>query len=147
MPQAEIQGRKTAHRETNDVRAPLTNVIENGQNVIGGTDLRIGRDLLWHLRGREAARIECNAPVAFTEMAHLRLEATAVAGKFMDEDEGMAGSGFLEIEAHTVVRGRVRHVELRLGAFIKSRRSRECHRGAAARQGQIPNRDRPAFWQ
>src|SRR5438045_9798322 len=100
MPQAEMQRREAAHREADDMGLPLTDVIEHGENVVGSACLRIGSDVFRHVGGWEATRVEGNGAIALSEMAHLRLEAAQVAGKFMNEDHGTAGSRLFEITTH-----------------------------------------------
>ena len=68
--------------------------------------------MLRHVGRREAARVVGDGAIALAEMPHLQLVAAQIAGKFMHQDHGMAGTGFLEIQAHPVVRRRVRHVGL-----------------------------------
>src|SRR5215467_15623006 len=100
-----------------------TDMIEHGKNVIGGTGLRVGGDMLRHVRRREASRIEGNGAITLSEMAHLQLIAAHIAGEFMHQDHGTPGSRFLEIEAHPVIRRRVRHVGLRPGSWRDESRS------------------------
>ena len=109
MPQAEMQGGKAAHRQTDDMRLLLADRIEHGEDIVGGARLRIGRDLLGHVRRRKAARVEGNRAIALAEMPQLRLETPDVAGELVDEDHGTAAAGLLEIQAYAVICRRMRH--------------------------------------
>ena len=71
------------------MRLSLADMIEHGEDVIGGAGLRIGRNMLGHVRRRETARIEGDRAIALAEMAHLRLPAAPIAGEFMNEDHGV----------------------------------------------------------
>ena len=51
MPQAEMQRREAAHRQSDDMRLPLADVIEHGEDIVGGAGLRIGGDMLRHVGG------------------------------------------------------------------------------------------------
>src|SRR6202163_3046476 len=110
MTQTERERRKSTHRQSNNMRLPLAEMIEHSEDVIGGASLRIGGDVLRHVGRRETTCVEGDGTIAFSEMAHLLLVAAQIAGEFMNQDQGTARSGFLEIQAHSVVRSRVRHV-------------------------------------
>src|SRR6516162_6834598 len=88
------------------------NMIEHGKNVISGTGLRVGGDMLRYVRRREASRVEGNGAITLSEMAHLQLVAAQIASEFMRQDYRLPRSRFLKIEAHPVVRRGVRHVGL-----------------------------------
>jgi len=108
-----MQRREAAHRQSDDMRLPLADVIEHGEDIVGGAGLRIGGDMLRHVGRWEAARVERDGAIALAKMAHLRLVAAQIAGKFVNQDHGTARSCFLEIQAHPVIRRGVRHVGLR----------------------------------
>src|SRR5579872_6642835 len=103
MANAEMQGGEPAHREPDNMRLRRADMIEHRENVVGRACLRIGGNLLRHIRRRKAARVEGKRTIALAEMPQLRLVAAQVAREFMNEDHGTARSGFLEIEPHTVV--------------------------------------------
>src|SRR5258707_15228136 len=104
MTQTEMQRREAAHGKSDDMRLPLAGVIEHGEGIVGGAGLRIGEDMLRHVRRGEAARIEGYGTVTLAEMPHLLLVAAQIAGKFMNQDHGTARSCFLEIQAHPFIR-------------------------------------------
>src|SRR5579871_6100593 len=112
MADAEMQRRKAAHREPDDMRFPLANMVEHGEDIVGRACLRIGGDAFRHVRRRKAPRVIRNGAIALAEMPHLRLVATQVAREFVHEDHRMARSGFLEIEADAVIRLCIWHGDL-----------------------------------
>src|SRR6516162_7054500 len=105
-----MQRSKAAHREPHDMRFGLGDMIEQCEDIVGGARLRVGGDVLWYVRRRKAARVEGNRAITLSEIPNLRLKAAQIAGEFMNQDQRMARSGFLEIEAHPVVRCGVRHI-------------------------------------
>src|SRR5579872_629656 len=109
MTQAEMQRCESAHRQSDNMCLSRADVIEHGQNIIGGTGLRVGGDVLRYVRRRETPSIKGDGAITLSEMAHLQLVAAQVAGEFMHEDYGMPGARFLEIQSHPVVRRCVRH--------------------------------------
>src|SRR6202795_2266056 len=108
MTQTEMERRKSTYRQSNNMRLRLAEMIEHSEDDIGGAGLRIGGDVLRHIGRRETTCVEGDCTIAFSEMAHLLLIAAQIAGEFMDQDQGTARSG--EIQVHSVVRGRVGHV-------------------------------------
>src|ERR1700682_6229825 len=104
----------------------------------GGGSLRIGGDVLRHVGRRETTRVEGDGTIAFPEMAHLLLVAAQIAGEFMNQDQGTARSGFLEIQAHSVVRSRVRHVGLRPAIGLSLRQVGAARRFGPLQIGAMP---------
>ena len=106
---AEMQGRKPAHRDADDVRLADRQRVEHGADVVAGAVLRIARGVFGHIGRRVAARIVGDAAVAPPEIPHLRLVAAVIVGEFVDEHDRRAGAGLLVIEADAVIGGQVWH--------------------------------------
>src|SRR5579862_524086 len=113
--ETEMQHGKAAHRDADDVRLRNVESVEHGADVVARPLLRILIPVLRHVGGRIAARVERDAAVAPREIAQLRLVAADVAGEFVDEDDRVAGAGFLVIEADAVVGGEVGHYSAACG--------------------------------
>src|SRR5262249_18992627 len=105
----EMQGGKTAHGEADHVRFVDIERIHDGPDVVARAFLRVLFGILRHVGGRIAACIECDAAVSWAKMPYLRLPRQAVAGKFVDEDNRNARSGFLEKELYAIVRSKMGH--------------------------------------
>ncbi len=106
---AEMQGRKPAHRDADDMRLVDLERVEHGADVVPGAVLRIARRVLRHVRGRIAARVVGDAAIAPPEIAHLAFVAAIVVGEFVDEDDRRPRPGLLVIEAHAVIGRQVWH--------------------------------------
>src|ERR1700688_954427 len=96
MTQAEMERRKSTHRQSDNMRLRLAEMIEHSEDVIGGASLRIGGDVLWHVGRRETPCVEGDGTIAFSEMAHLRLLAEQIAGQFIKQGERTARARFLQ---------------------------------------------------
>src|SRR2546422_452207 len=105
---AEMQRRKGAHRQPDDVRALDAERIEHAADVVAGTRLRVALELLRDVGGRIAARVIRDAAIAAREMAQLRLPAAMIARELVDEHDGCARAGVFIVEPHAVVRGNER---------------------------------------
>src|SRR5580704_346312 len=99
----EMQRRKTAHRQTDDVSLVDLEVIEDVDGVIDRAPLRVHRDGVRNVGRRIAARIVCDAAIATAKIAHLHFPRAVVAGKLMDEEDRAAGAGIFVIESHAIV--------------------------------------------
>src|SRR6202047_540241 len=97
MAKAEMQRRKTTHREATDMRLLDTKMIEHHENVVRRAVLAVGRRILRHVRRRIAARGIGDGPVTPAKMLKLLFPAAMIAGEFMDEDDRRAAAGFLII--------------------------------------------------
>src|SRR5258708_28278820 len=113
MTQTEMERRKSTHRQSNNMRLRVAEMIEHSEDVIGGAGLRIGGDVLRHVGRRETPCVEGDGTIAFSKMSHLRLVAAPIASEFMNQDQGAGRSGFLERQAHSLVRGGIGPVALR----------------------------------
>src|SRR5260370_9079569 len=113
MSQTEMERRESTHRQSNNMRLWLADMIERSEDACGRAGLRIGGDVLRHIGWGKAPCIEGDGTITFPEMAHLLLVAAQIASEFMNQDQGTARSGFLEIQAHSVVPGGIGHVGLR----------------------------------
>src|SRR5581483_6986675 len=105
----EVQRRKSAHRDADDMRLVDPEPVEHGADIVAGARLGVLRDVLGNVGGRVAARVVGDASVASAEVADLRLVTAMVAGKLVDEDDRHPLAGLLVVELHAVVGGDVRH--------------------------------------
>ncbi len=78
-----------AHGQAHDVRRADVQIVEDGEDIVAGACLRVAGDVRQYIGARPAARVEGDAAVAPGEVAHLRLPTAMVAGKLMDEDDGV----------------------------------------------------------
>ena len=115
MREADVQGREPAHGEPDHVRLVDLQVIEDCDDVVARSGLRVFLDVVGNVRRRIAAGVVRDAAVAPREVPQLRLPAPVVAGELVHEDHRVAAAGLLVVELHTVARGRVGHAVLRSG--------------------------------
>jgi hypothetical protein len=78
-------------------------VVEESQDIVGGAVLGVGGRRCGDVGRRIAAGVEGDGAVALAEMPHLGFPAAAVAGEFMDEENGRSASGLLVIERYSIV--------------------------------------------
>ena len=83
--------------------------IEHPPDVVAGARLRVFLASVGHVGRRIAARVEGDAAIAPREEPQLGLVAAVVAGKFVHEDDRVAGAGLLVIKADAVIGGDVGH--------------------------------------
>src|SRR5204862_2414685 len=96
--------------------------------------LRIALPIFRHVRGRVTAGIEGDAAIAAREEAQLRLIAAIIAGKFVHENDRVAGPRLLVIEAHAIVGGHMGH---RKSSRTGTGRYPRSARGGAARRRSL----------
>jgi hypothetical protein len=84
-------------------------VVEQGQRVAAGDRLGVALGVVRDVGRREAARVVGHAAEVAREEAHLRLPATVVARKLVDEEQRRAGAGVFEIEPRAVPGVRMWH--------------------------------------
>src|SRR5262249_59233644 len=87
VPEAEVQGREAAHGEAADMGLLDLEPVEYTPDVLGRTLLRVRLDVVGHVRGRIAARVERDRAVAAREEARLQMPAAVIAGELVDEDQ------------------------------------------------------------
>src|SRR5262249_11383259 len=107
--EAEMQRRKAAHRQADDMRLVDAEAVEHRKDVVAGAVLRIALRLRRHVGGRVTAGVVGNAAVAPAEMAQLRLPRAVVAGELMYEHDRRTRTDLLVKEFHAIVGGKVRH--------------------------------------
>src|SRR2546426_1005041 len=118
-------------------------VIQHDLDVVGRMDLRIGSQVLRHVRWRITSSVECNTTISLAEVPHLRLPTPKTARKFVHEHKSLTLSGFLIVESNPVLCGRVRPsclglcrwADAALSALVLLRhrrrnRSGQCHRAS-----------------
>src|SRR5215831_12476253 len=77
--------------------------VEYTPDVLGRTLLRVRLDVVGHVRGRIAARVERDRAVPAREEARLQMPAAVVAGELVDEDQRQALARFLVVDVDAVV--------------------------------------------
>ena len=109
MAEAEMQRRKSAHRQADDMRLVDLQMVQHRPDVIRRARLRIFPNVLRHIGWRITARIVRDRSMPLTEMPHLRLPAAIVAGVFMHEDHRPTGARFFVIQSNPIIRRCVWH--------------------------------------
>lgn len=110
--QPEMQGREGTHRDPGHMGPGRPDGVEDRQDVVGGTGLRVGGDGFRHVRGRVASGIERDRAVPPAEMAQLRFVAAVIPGEFVHEDQRRPGAALFVMQSDTVIRGGARHGQL-----------------------------------
>ena len=104
-----MQGRKSTHRETDDVRFVDLQGVQHGLDVVARALLRVFLYIVRYVGRREPARVVGDAAIAAPEITHLGFPRAAIAGELVNKDERDAAPDLLVVELHAVVGGQMRH--------------------------------------
>ena len=109
MADGELEAGRGAHRQADQVRLGKAQRRHHRSGVVGRARLRIGRDVVRHVRRRPAPRGVGDAAVAAREVADLRFPAQVMAAELVEEQDRIALARLLVIELNPVVGFDVRH--------------------------------------
>ena len=84
-------------------------MIEHCHDIVARPVLGIHRRVIRQVGAGIAPRAEGDATVAPGEETHLRFPASVIAGEFVNEDDCLAGAGFLVIKFDPILGGGVGH--------------------------------------
>src|SRR5204863_7995807 len=117
---ADMQRRKPAHRQADDMGALELQVIEQRDRVVARMLLRIAAAVLRHLGRRKAARVVGDAAEVAGKEAKLGLPAPVVAGELVDENDGRAVARLLVVQTGRVPRDCMGHAFLLEGTLNRA---------------------------
>ena len=107
--QAEMECRKAAHRDADDMGFLDGERVEDGANVVARPVLRIAPGVLRHVGGRIPAGVVGDASITPPEIPHLPLVTAIVVGEFVDKHDRGTTARLLVIKADTVIGRQVWH--------------------------------------
>ncbi len=102
VPDGGVECGEPAHRQADDMRAVDAEAAQHVSDVVRRPFLAVRRGGGRYIGRWITAGIEGDTPTAGAEVLELRRPAPKIAGKFMNEDNRLAGAGCPHREGHSV---------------------------------------------